>query len=342
MLIPSLSLQAKPPSDLAQETASYAVTTYQNDMVTSLAKLVKYHTVAIEGIAIIDNPAHIAFKAELQRQALALGFDFTDHGALVVIGYGKHQERLGIITHGDVQPVNESKWQKSPFELDTTSEPGKLIARGAEDDKGPIVSALYAMKAIKDQKLKLNKRLELYVYIAEESDWQPLRDFVNSHELPQTNITLDSSYPVVNAEKGYGTISLTFADAQVMSDHAYIKRFTGGAFGSQIPEDAKIVIKNANYTLLEKLIKRITKFPQMTFNINMVNNEIIITALGKSVAIGGGTNSRLSPNAVSFGPSMPNTPYTGHSEHEFITMEQFVMNLKMYTAVLVELAQQED
>ena len=58
----------------------------------------------------------------------------------------------------------------------------------------------------------------------------------------------------------------------------------------------------------------------------------------KPIAIGGGTNSRLFPNAVSFGPSMPNNKYTGHSEHEFITMEQFVLNLKMYTAVLVELA----
>ena len=58
----------------------------------------------------------------------------------------------------------------------------------------------------------------------------------------------------------------------------------------------------------------------------------------KPVSIGGGTNSRLFPNAVSFGPSMPGTEYTGHSEHEFITMEQFVLNLKMYTAVLIELA----
>jgi dipeptidase D len=58
----------------------------------------------------------------------------------------------------------------------------------------------------------------------------------------------------------------------------------------------------------------------------------------KPIAIGGGTNSRLFPNAVSFGPSMPNANYTGHSEHEFITMKQFVLNLKMYTAALVEMA----
>jgi dipeptidase D len=58
----------------------------------------------------------------------------------------------------------------------------------------------------------------------------------------------------------------------------------------------------------------------------------------RPVAIGGGTNSRLFPGAVSFGPGMPGKVYTGHSEHEFITEKQLLLNLQMYTAVLVELA----
>jgi dipeptidase D len=56
------------------------------------------------------------------------------------------------------------------------------------------------------------------------------------------------------------------------------------------------------------------------------------------IAIGGGTNSRLFPHAVSFGPAMPGVVYSGHSEHEFITTKQLLLNLKMYTAVMVELA----
>ena len=56
------------------------------------------------------------------------------------------------------------------------------------------------------------------------------------------------------------------------------------------------------------------------------------------VSIGGGTNSRLFPQAVSFGPAMPGAVYSGHSEHEFITHEQLLLNLSMSTAVMVELA----
>jgi dipeptidase D len=58
----------------------------------------------------------------------------------------------------------------------------------------------------------------------------------------------------------------------------------------------------------------------------------------RPVSIGGATNSRLFPHAVSFGPAMPHTVYTAHSEHEFITLKQLLLNLEMYTAVLVELA----
>jgi dipeptidase D len=36
---------------------------------------------------------------------------------------------------------------------------------------------------------------------------------------------------------------------------------------------------------------------------------------------------------------MPHTVYTGHSEHEFITLKQLLLNLEMVTAVLAELAQ---
>jgi dipeptidase D len=55
------------------------------------------------------------------------------------------------------------------------------------------------------------------------------------------------------------------------------------------------------------------------------------------VSIGGGTNAKLFDNAVSFGPSMPGKRYTGHSEHEFITLEQLELNLRMYTAMMIEL-----
>jgi len=476
-------------SNIADKAAQYAEITYQDEMLDSLEKLVKFNTVAIEGLPSTDNPVHQAFKQELATQAKQLGLDYIDHGYIVIIGLGDSKDRLGMITHGDIQPATPAKWAQSPFKLDVTSEPGKLIGRGTEDDKGPIANALYAMKSIKDLNIKLNKRIELYVYMAEESDWEPLRQYIKQYSLPQVNITLDSEYPVVTAEKGYGTISMAFPIKKVASNKVYLSEFSGGFFGSQIPEDAQVTIENASPAMLVKLkeaakshtgvhydyqwqdkaltikalgrsahsskpehgvnaithlaelisfirwpnnasgalanflndhigtglygeklgeiaysddfmgpmsvqptvLKKVENGIELNINIRRprgkttkqlvseINltlkqwqhaNQVVLTGMEidinepfvqsnapqistllnvfsfysgitdvQPISIGGGTNSRLFPKAVSFGPSMPGKEYTGHSEHEFITMEQFMLNLKMYTAVLIELAQ---
>jgi dipeptidase D len=490
VLLTGAAAHAAAPSDTAVNTAKYAATTYRYDVVDTLEKMVSFNTVADKAVPFEQSPAHTGFKAMLKQEAERLGFDFADHGHVMVIGMGKGSERVGVITHGDVQPVDPTKWKKSPFVLDKTSEPGRLIGRGTEDDKGPIATVMYAMKAIADRKVPLRKRIELYVYMAEESDWTPLTEFLKTHVPPQINITLDAEYPAVTAEKGYGTVSVTLSKAEsakAPEGAPAIARFGGGFFGSQIPEDAQAVVSNATPALEAAIRQRGAKQGGMEYKFEWKGSELAITAKGlsahsskpeegvnaiamladalavqawadtpagglvnflnemigtglygekfgniayrdkfmgpmtvaptviretadgvqlsinlrrpqgkdltqltaeinaalaqwqarhvpladssvkigepwvqksapqlptlmsvfsyftgvknpKPVAVGGGTNSRLFPNAVSFGPAMPRTVYTGHSEHEFITVKQLLLNLQMYTAVLVELA----
>ena len=500
------------PSPVAVTTAEHARAAYAGKVVDSLAAMVSFNTVADPKVPFERNPAHLGFKKFLKDEAARLGFDYTDAGYVVVIGLGKGAERVGVITHGDVQPVDPSKWRQSPFRLDRTSEPGLLLGRGTEDDKGPIATALYAMKAIQDRKVPLTKRIELYVYMAEESDWEPLEAYLKTHTPPQVNITLDAEYPAVIAEKGWGLVSVTMpavsasaASAASVSasagpaaaptgksaqDGPTLAGFTGGFFDSQIPEDATAVIDGATPALeasirsrgaaqkgvrygFERVGGRLTikakgasahsskpedganaialladalavqgwhgtpaaamvnflndlvgtglygeKFGEVAYrdafmgpmtvapvvlketgqglqlNINLrrprgksaaqlesqfaaafdtwkagqgatATGARLTAQLGepwvrddapqlpilldvfshytgirnaKPIAIGGGTNSRLFPNAVSFGPGMPGAVYTGHSEHEFMSEKQLLLNLQMYTAVLVELA----
>jgi dipeptidase D len=482
------SAAPQPPGPVAVKAAKYAVSTYRNDIVDTLAKLVSYNTVADPKVPLESNPQHLGFKQYLKEEAARLGFDYVDDGYVVVIGYGSGTDRVGVITHGDVQPVDPTKWKKSPFELDRTSEPGRLLARGSEDDKGPIATALYAMKAIKDQGIPLKKRIELFVYMAEESNSAPLDVWLKSHTPPQINITLDSEYPAVTAEKGWGMVNVQIPAAPAApAGTPAIAQFGGGFFASQIPEDARATVTDAD-AQLEAAIKaraaaqkgmqytftregtalhikakglsahsskpengvnavsmladalKVRQWPATTGGnaVNLLNDLVgpgyvgaqwgkiayrdsfmgpmtfaptviteqdgaltiginvrrpqgkteaqlhteiteafaqwqathapgasikmlltdpwvqkgapqIDTLLGvfsyftgmknpKPIAIGGATNSRQFPNAVSFGPTMPGTVYSGHSEHEFITVKQLLLNLEMYTAVLAELA----
>ena len=469
----------------SESVADYAVNTYQSAQVHTLTNLVSFPTVNKSDVSAPQNPDFIGFKALLKMKAAELGFDYQDLGYTVLISMGQQTEKVTIVTHGDVQPANASKWKQSPFIIDT-SEPDKLIGRGTEDDKGAIATAMYAMKAIKDKGIALDNRIELMIYLAEESDWGPLTEFMKTYQQPKYAVTIDASYPVVVAEKGWSLIAPTF-DATSPQTGVYVSDVTGGAFASQIPEDASLLLHNANETLINQLKAKANTLKQVEFNFTEQNNALAISVKGMSahssepesgvnaiaylaeifkgvelennsdgqlidfvnqligldiygkqfgeiayehdfmgpmsvaptvieregnaltlavnarrpvgkdetllkqqidtalanwqtanqvtlanikttigkpmlldsaphaqklldifkhytgdknadfVSIGGGTNAKLFDNAVSFGPSMPGKRYTGHSEHEFITLEQLALNLRMYTAMMIEL-----
>ncbi|QYK11364.1 dipeptidase [Shewanella rhizosphaerae] len=496
-------LQAAPKiSALADRVAKYALDTYGDETISALSTLIPYKTVETEGMTPLTHPEFVGFKAQLKSLSQSLGLDYSDQGYVVLIGLGEGEQKLGVITHGDVQPADGSFWQQDPFTLDSQSQPGFLIGRGTEDDKGPIVTAMYAMKAIKDKGLILNRRIELLVYLAEESDWAPLKAFLTEFTPADINITIDAEYPVVTAEKGWSEIRLTIPkmpktpkDGIAASGaSASLDSFSGGAFASQVPQQAVAKISGLDMKTIAALKEKASaqqgmkyQFEQ-TSSAGQVNGQLIITAEGKSthsstpeagvnavthqaellkgihfarseaaltaefiqqmvglglygeqfgdiayeddfmgpmtlaatlvkpneqgteivlnlrrpvgktpeqldqethqaleswqaqqsvslkgvetywgepklmdkaphlqtllsvfghftdtpsprpVAIGGSTNSKLFPNALSFGPAMPGVEYTGHSEHEFITKAQFMLNLQMYTAAFVELA----
>ncbi len=481
---PALAADALP--DAALKAAAHAERKYDNAQVELLADLVRFRTVHQDGIANAENPEFRAFAAYLEKRATEFGLDFTDLGGVLVIGLGDAKPRLGVVTHGDVQPADASKWARSPFELDTQSEPGRLIARGAEDDKAPIATALYAMKTLKEMNVPLTRRIELIVALTEESDWAPFRAALEKHPPPEMNIAIDSQYPVVVAEKGFGALMVTFPATDADTG---VTAYEGGAFLSQVPEDASVTLNGADDALVKRLRERAQhaadgvdyrfeqtdgalivhakgraahsstpengvnalthlaallkdeKLPDsaasraldfvnaligtgvygekfgdaayahpfmgpLTVNLSTVrttekgvelainlrapagktttqldtdlraaidawatSRHVSLPEIGihlseaylperpgqvapllavfshytgiddaRPVSIGGGTNARLLPNAVNFGPAMPGAVYTGHSEHEFITREQMTLNLRMYTAMMAWLA----
>ena len=466
--------------------SDYAVTHYQQSQIHTLANMVSFPTVNQKGISTLENPHFIGFKTLLKMKAAELGLTYEDHGHTVLISLGTQKDKVTIVTHGDVQPADPTKWQKSPFKMDMTSEPGKMIGRGTEDDKGAIATALYAMKAIKDNTIALNNRIELMIYLAEESNWAPLREFMKTYQQPKYAVTIDASYPVVVAEKGWGLIAPTFS-APTNTDNVYLSQLKGGAFVSQIPEDASVRIHNLSEQQLAKIKQAKAQLKNVAVTLKQEANATLITVKGESahssepeagvnaiaylaellknipldnnsdgqaikfinqliglnlygehfgeiaykhdfmgpmtvsptlisrqdnaitlsvnirrpvgkeksslsqqieqaianwqqqnqvtildkkvtigepmlldsaphaaallsifkhytgdesasyVSIGGGTNAKLFDNAVSFGPSMPGKKYTGHSEHEFLTVEQIELNLRMYTAMIMQL-----
>ena len=120
------------------------------------------------------------------------------------IEFGEGEKLVGIIGHLDVVPSGDG-WDTPPFEANIRD--GKIFGRGTIDDKGPVISSLYAMKAVKDN-LKINSRVRLILGLNEEKGWKCIKHYKEKEEHPTIGFSPDADFPCIYAEKGIATIYL--------------------------------------------------------------------------------------------------------------------------------------
>ena len=113
------------------------------------------------------------------------------------IEFGEGDEMVGIIGHLDVVPEGDG-WTYPPFSA--TIADNKLYGRGAIDDKGPVMSCLYAMKTIMEN-CHVHKRVRLILGLNEERDWKCIEYYKAHEELPTIGFSPDSDFPCIYAEK---------------------------------------------------------------------------------------------------------------------------------------------
>jgi acetylornithine deacetylase/succinyl-diaminopimelate desuccinylase-like protein len=93
---------------------------------------------------------------------------------------GRSDKTLLFYNHYDVQPVEPLElWESPPFE--PTLREGKLFARGVIDDKGHLISRLFAIDAILVNEGELPCNIKFVVEGEEEVSSTNLEHFVKSH-----------------------------------------------------------------------------------------------------------------------------------------------------------------
>ncbi len=111
---------------------------------------------------------------------------------------------LGILCHLDVVPAGEG-WSGNPFCAEVCD--GKIFGRGAIDDKGPMIAALYAMYTVKKLNIPLKHNVRILFGTDEENGSSDLKYYREKEALPPLLFTPDGEYPVINVEKGMLRIS---------------------------------------------------------------------------------------------------------------------------------------
>lgn len=115
--------------------------------------------------------------------------------------HGDGDEIVGILGHLDVVKIyNEDLWTSNPFDLRVSE--GYIYGRGVNDDKGPIIGALYALMFLREMNVKFERKVRLILGGAEETTWECMDHYFKENVQPVMAFSPDGNFPIVNGEKG--------------------------------------------------------------------------------------------------------------------------------------------
>lgn len=197
------------------------------------------------------------------------------------IEYGEGEEMVGVLGHVDIVPLGEG-WIHPPLACEIHD--GKMYGRGVQDDKGPTIGAVYALKAIKDLGLSLDRRIRVLFGCDEENGSSCVAHYIASgEELPTMGFTPDAQFPAIFCEKGQSFYYVK----KTMNAPANIKVLSleGGAAKNIVASDCKMVLEG-EHDITGNQFVTVTK----------ESGNTILNAVGKGAH---GSTPEIGENAIS-------------------------------------------
>jgi len=232
--------------------------------------------------------------------------------------FGEGEETMGILGHLDVVPEG-SGWTYPPYEAKIVD--GKLYGRGASDDKGPTIGALYAMKAVMESGRKMKRKVRIIFGTDEESGWNDMDYYFSREPMPDFGVTPDADYPIINVEKGILTFKLRkeFKDGDCSA--VKIKSLNGGHRPNMVPDECSCCFLPTGDQ--DKILNHLHSMKQFTdYDLSAgfcEDSGIMVTAKGVSAH---GSTPEKGRNAIAHMLAFLSTMGLGNSE-----MEQFLLFL---------------
>jgi len=172
----------------------------KEQFLNSLQTIISYPSVLNEGEN--GTPFGQAIQDVLEKTlelARELGFQtyIDPEGYYGYAEIGQGEELLA----GDLKD-----WQTPPFESTIVGD--YLVGRGVQDDKGPSLAALYAVKSLLDDGIQFTKRIRFIFGTDEETLWRCMNRYNQIEEQADLGFAPDSSFPLTYAEKGLLQVKL--------------------------------------------------------------------------------------------------------------------------------------
>lgn len=198
--------------ELQHEIEEY-LAKHWDDVVADIQALV-----SIPSIEALDETAPNAPYGPGPRAALSEALAIADRMGLDAhdceghIGFadlpGACDTQIGIIGHVDVVPAGPG-WNFEPYSV--TRKDGYLLGRGVADDKGPLVTALHAVKFWRDRGIQLPYTIRVLFGANEETNMKDVAYYRAHYDDPAFLFTPDAEFPVCYGEAGICSGTLTSA-----------------------------------------------------------------------------------------------------------------------------------
>lgn len=340
------------------------VETNQKEMLQGILDIVSIDSTRSEACA--NKPfgpgVDLALEQTLQL-ARSMGFvvENVDHYAGIVKygtrpGWESDEKYIGVFGHLDVVPA-KGQWTTPPFEPSIRN--GRIFARGILDNKGPILSCLYGLYAIKQLGLQLAHPIWIVFGTNEETGMADMDHFLKKKPAPIAGWTPDCKYPVVYAERGRAVFE-TAADTSSFTPEQFGLDITDPEFGRlefRLDEEHKLKVSypaSVDLETIEMKVKEhidaalVDNMPPVFFPKEGVLCRILketyeqMTGMdGTPVTTTGGTYAKKVPNIVPFGPSFPGQKGIAHLPDEWMDVDDLMLNAKIYALSLYRLGIEE-
>lgn len=223
---------------------------HEQEMLRDIAALVSIKSVAEKGGAYPYGFGCAKVLDSFLELGNAYGFNVLHHeyhcGSLTFGGQGK---RIGVWGHLDVVPEGIG-WRFPPYACQKVGD--FLLGRGVQDNKGPVVAVLYALRCIKELDVPIRNAIIQIVGCGEEIGMEDAQYYLRHNPAPDFSFIADSGFPVCYGEKGICEVLLT---AGLLGDN--ILSLTGGTVANSVPDTACALLKKQS-----GLAKELSSLPQ--------------------------------------------------------------------------------
>ncbi|MEG0829935.1 MAG: dipeptidase PepV [Anaerovoracaceae bacterium] len=257
----------------------------KEEMLATLGELIKLKSVVAESKE--DMPfgedVHKAFSYMLKK-GRDNGFKTKN-----VDNYGGHIDFpgeeggvMGIVGHLDVVPEGTG-WIHEPYGGEQID--GMIYGRGTMDDKGPVVASFYAMKAIKEAGIKLDKTVRLVLGLDEETNWIGMEHYLSKVEPPDFGFTPDGDFPAIHGEMGILVFEIAKKLAKSTDKGLELRTVRGGNAANMVPDNCRAVIRDENiknYSIIKEKVAAFRNENKGKINCKGVGKSLEITTQGIS------------------------------------------------------------